>query len=85
MLSVYNDENITDLLDMMDDDENSSVAKHQDKLLVTRNKNWISKIKTYANEQATFFGVGAGHLAGENGVINLLRAEGYTVTAVRSE
>jgi len=85
MLSVYKDENITAMLEMMDDDSDSSIAKHQDKLLVNRNKNWISKIVYYAKAQATFFGVGAGHLAGDNGVIHLLRAEGYTVTAVRSE
>jgi uncharacterized protein YbaP (TraB family) len=85
MLNIYGDENITAMLEMMDDDENSSVAKYQDLLLDNRNKNWISKIGDYAKEQATFFGVGAGHLAGKNGVINLLRAQGYTVTAVRSE
>ena len=36
----------------------------------------------YAIEQPTFFGVGAGHLAGEFGVINLLREAGYTVSAI---
>jgi uncharacterized protein YbaP (TraB family) len=29
-----------------------------------------------------FFAVGAGHLAGEQGVIRLLRKEGYSVTPV---
>lgn len=85
MLSIYGDENITAMFDMMDDDAESSIAKHQEIFLDNRNKNWISKIGDYAKEQATFFGVGAGHLAGENGVINLLRAQGYTVTAVRLE
>jgi len=30
----------------------------------------------------TFFAVGAGHLGGPNGVIRLLKKEGYTVTPV---
>ena len=85
LLQIYKDENITAMLDMMNDDKYATVAEHQDKLLDNRNKNWISKIGDYAKEQATFFGVGAGHLAGKNGVINLLRAQGYTVTAVRLE
>lgn len=82
MLKVYKEENITALLDMMDDDKNKTVSNHQDKLLNKRNENWISKIGEYAKDQPTFFGVGAGHLAGDNGVINLLRDAGYTVTAI---
>lgn len=83
LLSIYKDENITDILNIMNDDNYSSVAEYQDELLDNRNINWIPKIKEYAEKQATFFGVGAGHLAGENGVINLLRQAGYTVRAVR--
>ena len=30
----------------------------------------------------TFFAVGAGHLGGEKGVLNLLKKQGYTVKAV---
>lgn len=82
MLALYKNEDINGILAMMDDENNASVAKHQDKLLHQRNKNWISKIEEYAKDQPTFFGVGAGHLAGELGVINLLRNAGYKVTAV---
>lgn len=82
MLEVYKDENITAMIEMMDDENSVAVSKHQDKLLHNRNKNWISKIEDYAKDQPTFFGVGAGHLAGEFGVIQLLREAGYTVTAV---
>ncbi|MBC2845440.1 TraB/GumN family protein [Winogradskyella flava] len=82
MYKVYDEENITKMLDMMNDENTISVSQYQDLLLANRNKNWISKIGDYAKEQPTFFGVGAGHLAGENGVIKLLRKAGYTVTAV---
>ena len=34
-------------------------------------------------EQPVFFAVGAGHLGGENGVVALLRKEGYSVVPVR--
>jgi uncharacterized protein YbaP (TraB family) len=82
LLKVYESEDITALLDIMNDENNKTVSEHQDVLLENRNKNWISKIEAFAKEQPTFFGVGAGHLAGENGVIQLLREAGYSVTAV---
>ena len=58
-------------------------AEFSNLLLDNRNKNWIPEIGKFAKEKATFFGVGALHLPGENGVINLLRKEGYTLTAVK--
>lgn len=35
--------------------------------------------------QPTFFAVGAGHLPGSDGVIELLRAAGFTVTPATSD
>jgi len=37
------------------------------------------------NKQPTFFGVGAGHLAGEEGVVNLLKKAGYTLTPLNNK
>jgi len=47
-----------------------------------RNQNWIPKIKKMATHKSTFFGVGAGHLGGSKGVINLLKKAGYKLTAI---
>ncbi|HCH42932.1 MAG TPA: TraB/GumN family protein, partial [Algoriphagus sp.] len=33
-------------------------------------------------EKSTFFAVGAGHLAGQKGVLNLLKEAGYTLSPV---
>lgn len=57
-------------------------AEFSNLLLDNRNKNWIPEIGKFASDKPTFFGVGALHLPGENGVINLLRKEGYTLTPV---
>lgn len=51
-------------------------------LLDVRNENWIVKMPNIMKEKSTFFAVGAGHLLGEQGVINLLRKKGYTVKPV---
>jgi uncharacterized protein YbaP (TraB family) len=54
----------------------------EDLLLVNRNKKWIPVMKAEMNRSACLFAVGAGHLPGTDGVIDLLRKEGYTVSPV---
>lgn len=49
-------------------------------LIVARNRNWLPKIKQESARQRTLFAVGSMHLAGSNGLIALLRRDGYTVT-----
>ena len=52
-----------------------------DKLFFSRNRKMADKIKTYLQKEGDFFVVvGAGHLVGDRSVVDLLRAEGYTVT-----
>ena len=82
LLQLYEDEDIEGMDVMAQEDKNLTTSKHKDKMLDNRNKNWISKIEDYSSKQATFYGVGAAHLAGKNGVIKLLRKAGYTVKAV---
>lgn len=52
-------------------------------LLDNRNKNWAKQIPAIAKDKATFFAFGAGHLGGAEGVINLLRKQGYKVEPVK--
>ena len=62
--------------------DTEGVAEFEDLLLVGRNKNWIPIMEKMMISKTTFFAVGAGHLGGKNGVIALLRKQGYKVTAV---
>lgn len=48
-------------------------------LLDKRNENWVPVIKKAMAEKASFFAVGAAHLGGPEGVISLLRKQGYTL------
>jgi len=52
-----------------------------DTLIVERNRNWTEQIKTLmADEAGVFlFAVGAGHLAGDDSVVEMLRADGLEV------
>lgn len=82
MMAMYNAQDLNGLMKLMSETDNKT-ASHSDVLLVNRNKNWIPKIEKTAKEKPTFFGVGAAHLGGDNGVIMLLRKKGYKVEAVK--
>lgn len=64
-----------------------AISNYVDKYLVdsemmARNKVMAGSIIRTMHEKTLFAAVGAAHLPGDNGVIALLRKEGYTVTAV---
>jgi uncharacterized protein YbaP (TraB family) len=83
MMAIYQNKDIEGMLKMMDKSDNKITSENQDVLLNNRNKNWISKMTEVMMQKPTFFGVGAGHLAGEEGVIKLLRKKGFKVEAVK--
>lgn len=82
LVNKYKDQDVEALYSMMQADD--ATAEYEDVLLTTRNKNWIPQMITMMGKERVFFAVGAGHLGGPNGVINLLRKEGYTVRPVKS-
>ncbi len=82
LMSTYKSEDIDAMVRLSKASENVMTSKYDDVLLNNRNKNWISKIEAVAKAKPTFFGVGAAHLGGDKGVINLLRKQGYKVEAV---
>ena len=83
MITIYQNKDIEGMLKMMSDSDNKITSENQDILLNDRNKKWIPIMIKIMKDKPTFFGVGAGHLAGEEGVIKLLRKKGYKVEAVQ--
>ena len=83
MITIYQNKDIEGMLKMMSDSDNKITSENQEILLNDRNKNWIPIMIKIMKDKPTFFGVGAGHLAGEEGVIKLLRKKGYKVEAVQ--
>lgn len=52
-------------------------------MLDARNLLWMDRMPMYMKEYGpTMFVVGAAHLGGKNGLINLLKQKGYTVRPV---
>lgn len=81
MIDLYKAQNINKMVDMITE-EGEQLAEYEDVLLNKRNEAWISGMRTMMAEAPTFFAVGAGHLAGERGVVHLLRKEGYKLSPI---
>lgn len=82
MIEAYKEQDIEKLGEFVSKDE-SGLGNYEDILIYHRNRNWVEKLKTIMPEKSLTVAVGAGHLAGEKGVIKLLRKEGYTVRPVK--
>lgn len=55
---------------------------NMDYMLKDRNENWSKVLPELMKSGSQFIAVGAGHLPGQDGLITLLRKQGYTVTPV---
>ena len=60
-----------------------STPQEEEALIYGRNAAWVEKMPAMMGEASTLFVVGAAHLPGEKGVLELLKAKGYTVEAVK--
>lgn len=79
LVNDYKAQDITALAKSIESEQDSVWNTN---LLVKRNHNWITKLKLNMQQKACFIAVGAGHLGGQNGLIELLKKEGYTVEPI---
>lgn len=84
MFKAYKNQDLKKLEELMVESD-AGMAGFTDIMLYHRNQNWVYKLKTLMPDKSLLIAVGAGHLPGEKGVINLLRKEGYTVTPVENK
>ena len=82
MMRLYKRQNIDSLYTMIHA-ESDMIADKESEFLSDRNKKWIPKMNDMMEGKRVFFAVGAGHLGGKEGVLELLREKGYTVTPVK--
>jgi uncharacterized protein YbaP (TraB family) len=71
-------------LEQLINKEDLGISNFAEILLYNRNRNWVEKLKTLMPGKTLLIAVGAGHLPGEKGVINLLRKAGYKVKPVKN-
>lgn len=65
--------------------EDMGIKNFTNILLYDRNANWAKKLKELLPKYSLVIAVGAGHLPGKKGVINLLRQQGYKVEPVKND
>ena len=81
MLNLYLKEDLEGLYKVVSEESNA-IPEFNYNFLEVRNKNWIPVIEKNIASQSYFIAVGAAHLPGENGVIQLLRSKGYSVEPI---
>jgi uncharacterized protein YbaP (TraB family) len=82
MIEAYKAQDIERLGEFVQTDD-GGLGNYEDILIYNRNRNWVEKLKKLMPEKSLTIAVGAGHLAGEKGLIKLLRKAGYTVKPVK--
>ncbi len=86
MVNMYCNEDLdalyTYITNEMEDPSNQETGVSKAAMLDNRNQKWIPQLSKWMSSKQLFIAVGAGHLAGEMGVINLLKQAGYQVEPV---
>ena len=83
MENAYRDKDL-DMIDSISRGMNS--PKYNENMLFKRNKNMVHRMDSiFQRGETLFIGIGAAHLPGKEGVIELLREKGYTVKPIIGE
>lgn len=64
-------------------DQCDPLPGEEDAMIYNRNKAWTKQLPTIMKTAPTFVAVGALHLPGEKGLLNLLKKQGYTIEPVK--
>jgi uncharacterized protein YbaP (TraB family) len=81
MAAIYLAQDL-DQIEQLTLDEEGGVSSYLELFLYGRNANWIPAMEAAMKKQPALFAVGAAHLPGDKGVLNLLKKAGYTVVPV---
>ena len=82
VIAAYAAQDLDTVLRLMEEKEGTKcdpTPEEMAQLLYDRNHNWAKQMPALMQAAPTLFVVGAGHLPGEQGLLALLKAQGYTV------
>ncbi len=80
LVKAYRNEDLKKLSELLKD--TTLPGNFEEAFLIKRNKVMAKRISKLIKKQSVFNAIGAAHLPGEHGVIELLRKKGYTVEPV---
>ena len=72
-------------LEQLTEKEDGGIEKFTEIMLYKRNEDWAHKLSEIMPVGSVVVAVGAGHLPGERGIINLLRKAGYKVEPIENK
>jgi uncharacterized protein YbaP (TraB family) len=81
IIKLYQSAELEKMLEMMQKDK--SMVMIQKNLLTDRNRKMSERIQAMIGERPAFIAIGAGHLPGKEGIINMLAEAGYKIEPVR--
>ncbi len=84
MLTLYKNQQLDSMESMISKSE-FGADKYADLLLTDRNKNWVKQLKKIMKSERVFVAVGAGHLVGDSGLIQLLKEAGYKLEPLENK
>lgn len=79
LLKYYQKQELSEIAKLIEASSDEKVSKL---LLTNRNYVMADRIANFIPKESTFVAIGAGHLPGKEGVIELLRKKGFTVTPI---
>ncbi len=82
MVKMYQQHNLSQLCDYIQQEKSNDKIvskKFYDNIFYKRNQIMFDRTKDLVKNESAFIAVGAGHLCGENGLINQFKNAGYTV------
>ena len=85
MTKFYMKQDLDGLLSIIEEKMNNSCDSTPEELETTiygRNANWARQLPDIMKQSPTLFVVGAGHLPGQYGLLNLLQKQGYILEAM---
>jgi len=80
---AYMSQDLDKLFAVMTDATTGDSEEEMERLIYSRNRRWVEKLVRIMPERAALVCVGAGHLPGNQGLLQLLRDRGYTVVPVK--
>ena len=86
LTNAYMNQDLNTMLKISEErkgDQCDALPGEEDTMIYNRNKAWAEKLPAIMKAAPTFVAVGALHLPGEKGLLNLLKRQGYTVEAVK--
>ncbi len=85
MVETYKTQQLKKIGELFSQSEFNMDEQQQEFLLNRRNRNWVQQLKSIMANKNVFVAVGAGHLPGKSGLIELLKDAGYTLRPIANK